>query len=315
MIKDFLFFNHSWVPNSSYIFKCFEKCGYSCDYVDEKNIMNFVVKNEYRVVVLYLSIGWTIPYIHNILEKHCKNSFIIQHDDTDYEHVQKYYSTSPHLIMQRELTDNTVNPYGCPIYPNHFAIPSVYDEDLQSTDKQFDVIFLGTPSNPRRESFIRKIVNLSEGKLSHLRWFIRYHPVRTPQEYLYVVNKTKIGLNYPGNSYDSWRIWELASAKVCTIQPELKLKSVQPDYMPYDEYIRIGEDHEDLEEKIIQQLKNDTYKEIAQSSYDSYHKSHTPEKCFEKYHEIVCKYAPIQKRDVIPYSAIEIYEEYRRNPV
>jgi hypothetical protein len=315
MIKDFLFFNHSWVPNSSYIFKCFEKCGYTCDFVDERNIIDFVVENEYKVVVLYLSIGWTVPIINDILEKYCKNSFIIQHDDTDNEHVQRYYNRSPDLIMQRELTSDTVNPYNCPIYPNHFAIPSVYDEKLQSENKQFDVIFLGTPSNPRRQSFINRIVDLSQNKLSHLRWFIRYQPVRTPQEYLYVVNKTKIGLNYPGNSYDSWRIWELASAKVCTIQPELKLHSVKSDFMPYDEYICINIDHSDLEEKIIYQLENDRYKDIAQKSYDAYYQNHTPEKCFEKYHEIVCKYAPISPKNIVPYSANEIYEEYRKNPV
>jgi hypothetical protein len=315
MVKDFLFFNHSWVPNSSYIFKSFEKCGYSCDYVDEKNILDFVVENEYRVVVLYLSIDWTIPIINNILETHCKNSFIIQHDDTDSEHVQRFYSKAPHLVMQRELTEGTINPYDCPVFPNHFAIHSVYDENLQQGEKQFDAIFLGTPSNPRRESFIRKIINLSEGSLSNLRWFIRYHPIRTPHEYLYVVNKTKIGLNYPGNSYDSWRIWELASAKVCTIQPELKLSSTKEGYMPYNEYIRIADDHSDLEEKIIEQLENNKYKEIAQLAYDAYNKYHTPEKCFEKYHEIVCEYAPIVPRKVVSYSAKELYEEYRRNPI
>lgn len=315
MIKDFLFFNHSWVPNSTYIFKCFEKCGYTCDYVDETNIKDFVIRDEYKVVVLYLGIHWTLPYIHNILETHCKNSFIIQHDDTDNIHVQRYYEVSPHLIMQREMTEDTINPYNCPIYPNHFAIPSVYDEKLQSSEKQFDVIFLGTPSNPRRESFIRRVVNLSEGKLSHLKWFIRYQPSRTPDEYLYAVNKTKIGLNYPGNSYDSWRTWELASAKVCTIQPELRSSSVKFGHMPYNEYIRIRDDHIDLEEKIIEQLENDSYKEISQLSYDAYNKYHTPEKCFEKYHEIVCRYAPIIKRDIVPYSAHEIYQRWRKNPI
>jgi hypothetical protein len=315
MIKDFLFFNHSWVPNSSYIFKSFEKCGYSCDFVDEKNITNFVMEHEYRVVVLYLSIDWTIPYINNILEKYCKNSFIVQHDDTDSEHVQKFYSKEPHLIMQRELTDDTINPYNCPIYPNHFAIPSVYDKQLQSGDKQFDVIFMGTPSNPRRQSFIKKIINLSQNSLSHLRWFIRYQPQRTPYEYLYVVNKSKIGLNYPGNSYDSWRIWELASAKVCTIQPELKLSSVNKHHMPYNEYVRINDDHSDLEEKIIEQLENDRYKEIAQKSYEDYNLNHSPEKCFEKYHEIICKYSLIKPKKIIPYCAQEIYEDYRKNPI
>ena len=175
-------------------------------------------------------------------------------------------------------------------------------------------MFMGTPSNPRRQSFINKILDLSQNKLSHLRWFIRYQPARTPQEYLYVVNKTKIGVNYPGNSYDSWRVWELASAKVCTIQPELQMNSIKNNHMPYDEYIRIKMDHSDLEEKIVEQLENDKYKETAQKSFDEYHKNHTPEKCFEKYHEIVCKYAPITSRKVIPYSALECYEEYRRNP-
>jgi hypothetical protein len=314
MIKDFLFFNHSWVPNSTYIFKCFEKCGYSCDYVDEKNITNFVMENEYRVVVLYLSIPWTLPYISYILDNYCKNSFIIQHDDTDNVHVQKYYNISPDLIMQRELTDDTINPYNCPVYPHHFPIPSMYDESLQSEEKEFDIMFLGTPSNPKRISFIDRIVDLSQDRLSHLRWFVRYQPTRNPAEYLYVINKSKIGLNYPGNSFDSWRTWELASAKVCTIQPKLRTNSIKKSHMPYDEYITIKDDHSDLEEKIVEQLENDKYKEIAQISYDAYNKSHTPEKCFEKYHDIVCKYAPIEKKSIVPYSALEIYKEWRKNP-
>jgi hypothetical protein len=314
MIKDFLFFNHSWVPNSTYIFKCFEKCGYSCDYVDEKNILDFVINHEYKVVVLYLGIPWTVPIINNILENHCKNSFIIQHDDTDNEHVQQYYSVSPHLVMQREMTDNTCNPYDCPVYPHHFPIPSMYDETLQSQEKEFDVMFLGTPSNPRRQSFINRIVELSQTRLSNIKWFVRYQPIRNPSEYFYVINKTKIGLNYPGNSYDSWRTWELASAKVCTIQPELKVLSTSNFHMPYNEYIRIREDHSDLEEKIIQQLENDKYKEIAELSYDAYNKFHTPEKCFEKYHDIICKYAPIKRRDIVSHSALEVYEEWRKNP-
>tara|TARA_Y100000389_G_C17457466_1_gene519160 strand:- start:196 stop:1149 length:954 start_codon:yes stop_codon:yes gene_type:complete len=313
-MKDFLFFNHSWVANSSYIFKSFEQCGYTCDYVTEKNINEFELKSKYRIVIVYLHSHPWVNIVNQLLNhKLLQDSFVVQHDDTDFEHVQRYYSREPDLIMQRELTSDTINCYNSHVYPHHFPVASIYDEDLQKQDKEFDVMFMGTPSNPRRESFIRKIIELSENKLSHLKWFIRYQPSRTPEDFIYVANKSKIGLNYPGNSWDSLRIWELASSKICTIQPKLKMNSVKKSHMPYDEYVVFDMNLSDLEETIVDQLDNEKYKIMAEKSFTAFNERHSAEKCFEKYHEIVSKHAPITTKKVIPYSPNCIFGEWRKS--
>lgn len=299
MTKDFLFFNYSWVPNSTYIFKSFENSGYSCDFVDETNIRSFVPTCEYRVVVLYLHENWTLPLTEHIINNYCKNSILIQHDDTDFEHVQVWSSRAPSLVMQRELTENTNNPFTCPVFPHHFPMPSIYNEEHQ--EKEFDVCFIGAPTNPRREKFISKLLELVHGPLSHLKWYLQYDSNRNHEEFAKNMNKSKIALNYLGNSYDSHRIWEAASAKCCIIQPELPIKSISEEHMPFDAYIKIMLDCSDLQEKIEFALEEDRYKFWAQKAFDEYNQNHTPQKCFEKYHEIFMEHCPtVQKRAINP---------------
>jgi hypothetical protein len=284
-MKDFLFFNYSWVFNSTYIFKQFEKLGYSCDFVDEDNLRTFIPNTKYKVVVVYLHDPWTIPIINNIIDNYLYDSFLIQHDDTDFEHVQRWTNKVPDLIMQRELTNNTINPYNCPIYPHHFPMQSIYNENYQN--KIYDVSFLGAPTNHRRHFFVDKIQQLASGPLSHLNWFIKYDNNRNHDEFIKIINQSKIGLNYLGNSYDSHRIWELASAKCCIIQPELPLLSIKKEHMEFDDFIKINIDCSDLQDKILYALTNNYYKIMADKAYNNYESNHTPEKCFDKYYSIV----------------------------
>ena len=118
-MKDFLFLNYDWVPNSTYLFKCFEACGYECDYVNEQTLQNFVPRYKYRVVVAYLHEPWQLPLINHLRHTYLSNSYWVQHDDTDEEHVQQWFDTAPDLIIQREVTARTVNPYNKPLYPHH----------------------------------------------------------------------------------------------------------------------------------------------------------------------------------------------------
>ena len=293
--KDFLFFNYSWVPNSTFIFESFQKMGYSCDFVDEDNIKTFIPQCEYKIVVLYLHEDWTIPYTNNIINNYCQNSFLIQHDDTDFQDVQIWSNRSPDLIMQREYNSDTINPYNCPIYPFHFPIFSRYEEKYQSKD--IDICFIANLTNPRRIPFIYHLQHLQKTSLSHLNWHVNITPVTNgtyspdTQE---ILNRSKIGLHYFGNSYDSWRIWELASTKTAIIMPKLRNKSTMDDHMPFHHYIVMRDDFQDLEEKIISTLENNKYKEIAELAYIDYNKNHTPEKCFEKYLYIVKKESKLQ---------------------
>ena len=85
-MKDFIFFNYDWVPNSTYIFRSFEAAGYSCDFVNEQNLMDVrFTKEKYRCVVVYLHEPWQLPHINSLISRYWPDAFLIQHDDTDEE--------------------------------------------------------------------------------------------------------------------------------------------------------------------------------------------------------------------------------------
>jgi len=63
------------------------------------------------------------------------------------------------------------------------------------------------------------------------------------------------------------------------------------EHMPFDEYLKIKEDSSDLEEKILFALENDRWKDIGNKALIDYNNNHTPEKCFEYYHNTIMKYA------------------------
>jgi hypothetical protein len=63
-------------------------------------------------------------------------------------------------------------------------------------NKIYDVSFLGAPTNHRRHFFVNKIQQLASGPLSHLNWFIKYDNNRNHDEFIKIINQSKIGLNY-----------------------------------------------------------------------------------------------------------------------
>jgi len=285
-MKDFLIFNYSWVKNSTYMFEELLK-HHTGDIVTEKTLSNFTPSSRYKAVIVYLHETHQLDKINQIIELYMPHAYVIQHDTTDHEHVQHWTRRRPDLVFQRELTDDTKNFWGCRVFPMHFPMPSLYDESIQ--DKTIDVSFMATMTNPRRKPFCEHVLKLANGSLKHLNWHLRVTPseVRQPDEFKQVANMSKIGMHYFGNSYDSHRIWELASAKAAIIMPELRLKSTAPDHMPFYSYCVIRDDFQDLEEKILYLLEDDRYKELANSSFNDYNQNHTPKKCFEKYHQII----------------------------
>lgn len=291
MQKDFLFFSYSWVKNANIIFKQFENAGYSCDYVYENNLYSFKPLNDYKIVVLYLHEHNTIPTTNNLIDTFYKYSFLIQHDDTDEEHVQKWLNKKPDLIIQREYTNNTINKLGSPMAPMHFAVESIY----QDLPKEYDVSFIGTMTNDRRRPFINKILELSKTSLKHLKWYIDIAPrdTRTPEKFKEIINKSKIALHYYGNSYDSLRIWEIASTKTAILMPKMKSLSVTKEYMPFEDYETFKEDFSDLEDKLLYLLDKDNYKILGEKSFNSYNLHHNPQKCFEYYLNCIKKYTNI----------------------
>lgn len=288
--KDFLFFNYSWVKNSTLIFEKFKEKGHTIDIVDEKTISSFIPKYKYKNVVLYLHEPWTIPLTNRLLDNELSDSFLIQHDDTDFEQIQKWSNREPDLFMQRELTNDTIINTKSPVYPFHFPIESIYDKKFQTKD--IDISFIGTLTNYRRIPFINHIKHLSENSLSHLNWYIDVKPVdtRTPEIFREKTNRSKISLHYFGNSYDSIRIWEILSSNTALVMPKMRNLSVSKNHMEFNEYITIKDDFSDLEEKINYLLHNDNYMKIAKEGFDSYNNFHTPDKCFEYYYNQVIKH-------------------------
>jgi len=287
MKKDFLCIDYSWVPNSRFIFNKLSEL-YSVDIVDETNLISFDYADDYANIILYLHEGHTIPVTNNLIARY-PNAKLIQHDDTDFEDIQVWTNRKPDLIMQRELTLNSKNYWGSPTAPHHFPIHSMW-EDVE--DKPYDVFFMGTLSNPRRKPFVEKLIQLMEGPLSHLNWKVNLTPegVRTPEEYRHTINRTKIGLHHYGNSYDAWRMWELASCGICTLMTEVPLLSISEDHMPFKSPVIFKDDFSDLEEKILYYLEDDRWKKRGLQAKEEYDNFHTPDHCFEQYHNNLKKY-------------------------
>lgn len=111
---------------------------------------------------------------------------------------------------------------------------------------------------------------------------------RTPELFREVANRSKIGLNYFGNSYETKRTWELASAGCSIVMPKMKTKIVNDEsLMPFKDYTIIKDDFSDLEEKLVYLLSNDNYKTNAQKSKLDYKLNHSPEKCVDYYFDKV----------------------------
>lgn len=304
MVKDFLFFNYSFVPNSTFYFESFAKKGHTIDIVTEQTLPHFIPSCEYKNVVIYLHEHYTIPYTERLINEYCKNSVLIQHDDTDHEDIQMWTSRKPDLVMHREYTEHTKNPRGCAIGTFHFPIESWFDSSVG--EKEYDVCFLGNMTNPRRVKFADKLMELMSGRLSHLKWKVNIEPhVNTPYQ-LYsvnkflpqgestksIVNKTKIGLNDFGNSYEQWRTWEYASTGISILCPKMRTKCVNDSkFMPFNEYLSFSDDYSDLADKIEYLLEADRYKEYGSAAKTAYDKRHNPTKCFESYYSQVMEYA------------------------
>lgn len=280
MKKDFLFIDYSWVENSRLIFNMFAS-EFSCDIVDETNLQSFKYADDYRYIVLYLHDDRTIKITNYIISLY-PNAKLIQHDDTDFEDIQIWTDKKPDLVMQRELTPSSKNPWGCPVRPHHFPMPSLREEVME---KDIDVFFMGCLTNSRRRKPFLKMLELAEGPLKHLNWKLLLTPInqRTPELFKNCINKCKIGLNCYGNSYDSHRIWQLASCGVCTIMPKPPLLSIQEEHNHYKDYIECKEDFSDLQEKIEFALRNDNWRKIGNDALNSYELNHNPRACYEKY--------------------------------
>lgn len=281
-MKDFLIFTYSFVKNANIIFTKLEESGYSCTIINELNFSKIHnLDSDYKNVIVYLHEPQYLKDINNLLNNKLKDSVIIQHDDTDEEHIQNWTTRVPNLVIHRELTENSKNDRKTLAVPMHFAVDSIY----QSMNKIIDVSFIGTLTNPRRIPFINKVFDLAKGDLSYLNWYLDVKPVdtRTPELFRNVINSSKITLHYYGNSYDSLRIWEVVSCETALLMPHMRSLSVTDIGMPFNKYHKFKDDMSDLKSNIEYLLDNDNWLNLAKESKKDYDLNHNPDKCFDYY--------------------------------
>jgi hypothetical protein len=293
MQKDFLFLNYSWVWGSTTYFNYFREKGHTIDIFNETNLPTHL-EHTYKNVVLYLHEGSTIPITNHLLNNYLKDSFLIQHDDTDEEQIQVWSNRKPDLYMQRELTKDTIINSNTPVIPFHFPMKSIFDEKLNE-EKIYDVSFVANMTNQRRWKFVDYIIELSKNELSHLNWYIDvkgadYTPGHATENFKSVTNKSKIGLHYFGNSYDSTRIWEILSCKTALLMPKMRNLSVSDDFMPLKNYTVFNDDMSDLKDKILELLDSDNYIKKAEEGFNEYNSYHNVEKSCEYYYNQIMKY-------------------------
>lgn len=293
-MKDFLFFTYSWVDNANYLFESFAKRGHTIDIVTEKTLRSFEPTVAYKNIVLYLHEDWSIPITNKLINEHplLKDATLIQHDDTDFEDVQVWSDKKPVLVMQRELTAHTKNPWkDVPVEPFHFPMPSLYDASQQQ--KVYDVCFLGNVTNPKRYGLYQAARQIAE-RNPQQNWFFKLTQLNTPtdpNEFKRVLNQSKVGLHYFGNSYDAHRIWQTISTNTALLMPFFRNKSVDADHMPFNEYLVLRDDYADLEEKLAYLLEDDRYKVYAAAGLEAYNERHNQEKCFDYYYPKVMEHA------------------------
>ena len=293
--KDFLFLNYSWVYGSTTYFNYFAEKGHTCDIANESNYLQYLNNGcVYKNIVVYLHEIEQLKHISAYVDKN-PGSYLIQHDDTYCEQIQTWTNRIPDLFMRREQTSNTIVPTNTHVYPFHFPMNSIYDPHVE---KVYDVCFVGTMTSARRARFVDKLKELSTGELSHLKWYIDVsdYPAWIPgiesEGFRSAVNKSKIGLHYFGNSYDSTRIWETLSCNTALLMPKYK---IQIDSQPLDNsaYEIMEDDFSDLKEKIEFLLLNDRWKTVAENGRIAYNKYHTKQKCCEYYYAKVMKHCKL----------------------
>jgi len=316
-MKDFLFFTYSFVPTAMYLFKAIENCGYNCDLVTELDFDSFVCESKYRVVVGYLHEPNHIRVINELREGILKDSYFIQHDDTDNYCINYWFSKPPNLIMHRELFSYSRTPYpDVPAYPMHFPIPSIYKEEYQN--KIYDVTFIGGHTNPRRVHFVNHLKSLMEGSLKHLNWYFKHEGYGDGKDYLVnkndtfrVYNQSKIIIHNPGNSQDSVRIWEAVSAKAVLLSPQLPNLSLTKEFMDFDKYVVYKDDFSDLADKILWILNGDNWKRISDISVNEYLTRQAPYHCFVYYYNIIMHYCGLEKKPIKRMSARPIFMDIK----
>ncbi len=243
--------------------------GYTVDRVDETNIADFTYSDNYRYLLMcWHSENTHYRFINNLVKSKYRSIPIVLYDDTDWNHKTMKFAQKPFMVFKRELNDKTRKIHRVPYYQMSKIVRDNYRPEIE---KIYDVSFVGTITSGSRVALFEKL-----RRIKRENWFIHEtkHAYDMPyDEYIKIINRSKIGISYFGNGYDTIRYWEIVGCKTALLSPKVPLDI--PDDLTEEEAVFFREDMSDLEEKIDYLLEEDRWVAFAENGYQAFIARHS----------------------------------------
>jgi len=269
-MKDFLAFHgNSLNFNFKILCETLADMGYSVDLSDEKSALSFDYDDNYKFIISCAhSENLHYKFIINLIRKKYSHVPLILFDDTDWNRKTMKFAIRPFIVFKREFNGNTKKIRGV----SCFQMPKiVHDNYHPEIEKIYDVSFVGTTTSKSRAAFFEKIRQLKKEN-----WLIHEtkHAYDMPyDEYIKIINQSKISLSCFGNGYDTIRYWEIISCKTAILSPKVPLYI--PDDLTEEEAVFFREDMSDLEGKIDYLLENNRWQTFARKGYEAFERRHS----------------------------------------
>jgi len=269
-MRDFLAF-HGYSSNFNFKILCdtLVDFGYTVDRVDETRILDFPYGDQYNYIIMcWHSENIHYKFIKNLVKSKYPDVPMILFDDTDWNHKTMKFAKEPFVVFKRELNEITRKIRGVPYYQMAKIVRDNYHPEIE---KVYDVSFVGTITSKPRAAFFDKI-----RQIKRKNWFIhetRHSEDMPYDEYIKIINQSKVGLSYFGNGYDTGRYWEILSCKTALLSPVVPLPI--ENNLTEEDAVFFKEDMSNLEEKIDYLLEGNRWKVFAENGYGAFIARHS----------------------------------------
>lgn len=265
-MRDFLAF-HGYSSNFNFKILCdtLIEFGYTADRVDEASLTTFQYHDNYKYIIMcWHSELEHYSFIKKLIKRRYADTPIILYDDTDWNVKTMKFYKKPHIVFKRELSEKTKKIKNVPYYSMSKIVKDNYRLEVE---KIYDVSFVGAVTSKYRDILYDKLDHIKKDS-----WFISKNKYPY-DDYIRILNQSKIGLSTFGNGYDTIRYWEVISCKTALLSPKIPLDIV--DDLTEKEMVCSDADASDLEEKINYLLENDRWGIYAENGYEAFQKRHS----------------------------------------
>lgn len=157
-------------------------------------------------------------------------------------------------------------------------------------EKEFDFSFISSPNTPYRIKFSRMLEKFA---LRHdLKVFLNLkelsnnkNPLIPWPDYVDMVQKSKMSISLPGAGFDTFRYWEIPYYGTCLVSPYLPIE-IPHNFRDMQSSIFFS-NFSQLENKILNVLKNDSWEDIAIEGHRNFKKYHSSEQRAKRFLESV----------------------------